>query len=97
MSHAGPSGEVNVRAAVPEDVPLILAFIRELAGYEKLSGEVVATEALLRRHLFSEGAGRGPAARFSIGRSAVRPVPTRVTRGGPAFTNSWKSTRTPGA
>ena len=35
-----------IRQAEPDDVPLILAFVRELAEYEKLSHEVVATEAL---------------------------------------------------
>lgn len=41
-----------IRAAVPADTALILAFIRELAEYEKLSGEVVATEERLRDTLF---------------------------------------------
>ncbi len=47
-------GEVHVRAASEEDVPLILAFIKELAEYERLSHEVVATEKSLREHLFGE-------------------------------------------
>lgn len=34
------------------DVPAILAFIRELARFEKLEGEVVATEESLRESLF---------------------------------------------
>ncbi|EYF02749.1 GNAT family N-acetyltransferase [Chondromyces apiculatus] len=41
-----------LRAAVAEDVPLILAFIRELAAYEKLLHECVADEASLRETLF---------------------------------------------
>jgi GNAT superfamily N-acetyltransferase len=41
-----------IRAAVRSDVPLILAFIRELATYEKLAGEVVATEEGLAATLF---------------------------------------------
>jgi len=36
-------------------VPLILALIRELAEYEKLTHEVVADEEALRRNLFGEG------------------------------------------
>jgi GNAT superfamily N-acetyltransferase len=44
----------SIRIATPEDVPVILQFIRELAAYEKLSHEVTATEDLLRRNLFSE-------------------------------------------
>jgi GNAT superfamily N-acetyltransferase len=43
-----------VREASEEDVPLILSFIRELAEYEKLSHEVVATEEELRESLFGE-------------------------------------------
>ncbi|HVZ66235.1 MAG TPA: GNAT family N-acetyltransferase [Lacunisphaera sp.] len=43
----------HLRAATPADVPLILRFIRELAAYEKLQHEVVATEAALHRTLFA--------------------------------------------
>lgn len=41
-----------LRPAQPGDVPAILALIRGLAEYEKLSGEVVATEDRLRQSLF---------------------------------------------
>jgi len=44
----------SIRSAVPEDVPVILGFIRELAEYEKLAHEVTATEELLHRNLFSD-------------------------------------------
>lgn len=44
----------RIREATEEDVPLILAFVRELAEYEKLSHEVVATEEALRDSLFGE-------------------------------------------
>ena len=47
-------GEVSVRAASEGDVPQILAFINELAEYERLSHEVVATEEALREHLFGD-------------------------------------------
>ena len=40
--------------AVEADVPLLLRFIRDLAVYEKLAHEVVATEDGLRRTLFGE-------------------------------------------
>ena len=43
-----------LREARAEDCGLILAFIRELAEYEKLSHEVVATEEVLRETLFGE-------------------------------------------
>lgn len=45
---------IRVREAAGDDVPLILSFIRELAEYEKLSHEVVATEESLRETLFGE-------------------------------------------
>ncbi len=44
--------EVKYRHAEVADVPLILRFIRDLAAYEKLSHEVVATEDMLRSSLF---------------------------------------------
>ncbi|HVT73828.1 MAG TPA: GNAT family N-acetyltransferase [Lacunisphaera sp.] len=44
----------HLRAATAADVPLILRFIGELADYEKLRHEVVATEEALRRTLFAE-------------------------------------------
>jgi GNAT superfamily N-acetyltransferase len=47
-------GKVTVRVATQGDVPLILAFIRELAEYERLLHEVEATEADIRRDLFGE-------------------------------------------
>lgn len=43
-----------IRQATEADVPLILWFIRELAEYEKLLHEVVATEEVLRQNLFGE-------------------------------------------
>lgn len=42
----------TIRPARPEDVGLVLAFIRQLAEYEKLAHEVVADEATLRDALF---------------------------------------------
>lgn len=44
----------SIRPAAPENVPVILGLVRELAEYEKLSHEVTATEELLRRNLFGE-------------------------------------------
>lgn len=57
-----PSGQIQIRAAHEDDVPVILAFICELADYEKLRHEVVATEASLRATLF----GANPAAEVLI-------------------------------
>jgi len=45
---------VTIRPATPGDVRLILALIRELAEYEKLAGEVVATETSLLDSLFGK-------------------------------------------
>lgn len=42
----------SIREAVPGDESAILSFIRELAEYEKLLDEVVATEADLKNALF---------------------------------------------
>ena len=46
--------KLEIRFAAEDDVPLILALIRELAEYERLSHEVVATEETLRDSLFGE-------------------------------------------
>ena len=43
---------ITLRAARPDDVPVILQFIRGLAEYEKLSHVCVATEAGLAETLF---------------------------------------------
>jgi GNAT superfamily N-acetyltransferase len=43
---------VHIRIATRKDVPLILAFIRELAAYEQLGDQAVATAALIDQHLF---------------------------------------------
>lgn len=45
---------LTFRFAVREDVPTILGFIRELAEYEHLLSEVVATEELLNEWLFDK-------------------------------------------
>ena len=44
--------ELRIRMATETDVPMILTFIRELADYENMLEEVVATEELLREWLF---------------------------------------------
>ena len=43
---------IVIRPAKPSDVSLVLQFIRDLAEYEKLPHEVVATEERVRRALF---------------------------------------------
>ena len=44
----------NFRYAKETDVALILYFIKELAEYEKMSDEVVATEELLKEWIFEK-------------------------------------------
>ncbi|OQC24299.1 MAG: Acetyltransferase (GNAT) family protein [Deltaproteobacteria bacterium ADurb.Bin072] len=44
----------TLREAFIDDVPLVLAFIKELAEYERLIHEVKATEDALRTSLFGE-------------------------------------------
>lgn len=46
--------QLTFRQARREDVPLILRFIKDLAAYEKLEHEVVATEELLSEWLFDK-------------------------------------------
>ena len=53
---------VAIRSAKLDDVPQILAFILELAEYERLAHTVTATEELLRQSLF----GPKPAAEALI-------------------------------
>ncbi len=53
----------TIRPATPADLPLICAFIRDLAEYEKLSHEVRFDEAKLAQHLF----GPRPMAEVVIG------------------------------
>jgi GNAT superfamily N-acetyltransferase len=55
---------VTISPATEADSPIILGLIRGLAEYEKLSHEVVATEQLLREHLF----GPKPVAEVRIAR-----------------------------
>ena len=45
---------IEIRPATPADVALILALIKELAEYERLSHEVVATESQISATLFGE-------------------------------------------
>jgi len=44
---------ITIRPALAQDVPQVLAFIRELAAYEHLEHQVVATEAGLAAALFA--------------------------------------------
>jgi len=62
MAHPAPT--VQIDPAREEDIPDILLLIRELAEFERMSNEVVATEASLRASLF----GRARSAEVVIAR-----------------------------
>ncbi len=47
--------EFSIRFAKKEDCGLILGFIKELAKYEKMLDDVVATEELLNEWIFEKG------------------------------------------
>ena len=46
--------EITIRYAQESDIPQILQFIRELASYENMLDEVVATEDLLQEWIFEK-------------------------------------------
>ena len=48
------SEKLNFRYAERKDTSLILSFIKELAAYEKMLDEVVATEDLLKEWIFEK-------------------------------------------
>jgi len=54
MDDALSPSPITLRAARPDDVPVILRFIRGLAEYERLPHECVATEASLASTLFGD-------------------------------------------
>lgn len=60
----------SIRSTTADDCQLILGFIKELAEYEKLSHEVVATAQILEESLF----GENPYAEVLIGEYQQKPV-----------------------
>lgn len=61
--------QITFRMAQPKDTALILHFIRELAVYEKMEDQVVATEELLTEWLFEK-----QKAEVVIGEAEGKPV-----------------------
>ena len=47
-----PTEEFILREAAPEDIPLIIELLRELAEYEKISDQMVVTPEVLHDSLF---------------------------------------------
>jgi GNAT superfamily N-acetyltransferase len=70
MEPSTSSADFRIEQAQPEHLPLILSFIRELADYERLSHEMVATEELLGESLF----GARAVAEVVIGYEGETPV-----------------------
>lgn len=70
MTEGERARALEIRPATPVDVPLVQQFIRDLAAYEKLSQEMVATAEELQASLF----GPAPAAEALLGFSAGQPV-----------------------
>jgi len=64
------AGTLRIERATERDVPLILRLIKELAEYERMSDEVIATEDGLRRTLF----GPRPAAEVVVGYAGDEPA-----------------------
>lgn len=61
----------SIVPATPDDVPLVLAMIRELAEFEKLAHDVVATEDLLHQALFgTDAVAHAVIARAATGEAA---------------------------
>jgi len=56
MENNPASSQFTIRAANQDDTAVILSLIKELAAYERLSHEVVATEKVLRESLFGDHA-----------------------------------------
>lgn len=69
MENTDPA-ELRIRPATPEDVPLILRFIRDLADYEELTHQLAVDEALLHAHLF----GPRPGAEVLLGFAGAEPA-----------------------
>ncbi len=70
MKQTATDSDFAIKAATEKDVPLILEFIKELAFFERLSNEVVATREGLRDTLF----GASPKAEVIIGYYREKPV-----------------------
>jgi GNAT superfamily N-acetyltransferase len=60
MTSTAPTSALHIRPATPADIPEILAFIRELAEYERAPEQAVAKHEDLMRD------GWGPAPKFRV-------------------------------
>jgi GNAT superfamily N-acetyltransferase len=87
MSQPSAKVPIAIRRAAADDASLLVDFIRELAQYERLADEVMASEELLREHLF----GPRPVAEALIAEIDGRPVGYAIY-----FTNYSSFTGRPG-
>jgi GNAT superfamily N-acetyltransferase len=67
---SSPTTNVHIAPATPDDVPTLMALIRGLAEYEKLTHQLRMTPEALREHLF----GPRPYAEAVIARVGGEPV-----------------------
>jgi GNAT superfamily N-acetyltransferase len=70
MNQEPGTAQITITPATEADVPIIFTLIKELAEYERLSHDVVATEAGLRAALF----GDVPRARALLAYDGAEPV-----------------------
>ena len=74
----GAQPQLRIEPATEDDVGLVLTLVNELADYEKMSDDVVATEDDVRRSLFS----KTPSAEALIARvGGDAPGPSATTSG----------------
>jgi GNAT superfamily N-acetyltransferase len=70
LADGSESADFHIESASVADVPLILHMIKQLAEYEKLAHEVIATEAGLQEALF----GSRPFGEVVLGYVGLEPV-----------------------
>lgn len=71
---------IAVRKAEAADASLVFQLIRELAEFEKISHEVVATEETIRESLFGGGPPRKPSSRTGGRFRPASPFTSRTSR-----------------
>jgi GNAT superfamily N-acetyltransferase len=70
MTDRSAEKEIRIRDASVSDVPVIFQFIKDIAEFERLSDDVVATEEVISRTLF----GERPAAKVILAEIDDEPV-----------------------
>lgn len=70
MSVHKDQNSLEIKTVTKNDIPLVLEFIRELAEYERMADQVVASEKSIEQSLF----GESPVAEAFMGRVNNEPV-----------------------